>query len=223
MAESAKRGRGRPPGSKKVQGGPTPGAGHNQMTDDQEQKLTRDHAAKRALLLAAEVKAKSDRMNFDKIIKSDLGAKGLDNIKLLERLEADDKGENSVKEDFERMAKVARWAGLQIGTQGSLFDDDRRSTTEKAFDEGKKAGMTSKDPNSPYTGEAGQEWLRGWHEGQAIQAQKFMKPGPEAAEIVTTSDQSSKVKPDDFDKAASASEGKAWPDDAQAEANASKH
>lgn len=194
-------GRGRP---RKVVGGPdaSPPAprDHNAMTDDQEQKLTRDHAARRQQLLKAETDAKAARLKFDKVIKSDLGEFGLANIKLLEKLESE-KGEQEIKEDLERRAKVARWAGLQVGTQGSLFEEDRRSMNEKAFEEGKRAGLKGADPKSPYTGEAQQEYMKGWHSGQAVNLAGIKQAKP-VAEIVTPTKKGGKSKPDEFDQAA---------------------
>lgn len=199
-------GRGRP---RKVVGGPdaAPPAprDHNAMSDDQEQKLTRDHAARRQLLLKAETDAKAARLKFDKVIKADLGEFGLANIKLLEKLESD-KGEDEIKADLDRRAKVARWAGLQVGTQGSLFEDDRRTMNEKAYAEGKRDGLKGADPKSPYSGEAGQEYMRGWHDGQAITLSGIKKTKPEA-EIVTPKGNGKKSAPDEFDQAANGGAG----------------
>lgn len=234
-------GRGRP---RKVVGGPdaAPPAprDHNAMSDDQEQKLTRDHAARRLQLLKAETDAKAARLKFDKVIKADLGEHGLANIKLLEKLESD-KGEDEIKADLERRAKVARWAGLQIGTQGSLFENDRRSMNEKAFEEGKRDGLKGADPKSPYSGEAEQEYLKGWHTGQAVNLGGIKQTKPEA-DIVKPKGGAKKSAPDEFDQAAnggaggetetvtegegdkeeSKTEGEGgpgWPDDAQVAAN----
>ena len=217
-------GRGRP---RKVVGGPATASNpapkdHNAMSDDQEQALTRQHAAKRQLLLDAEKSAKANRMNFDKVIKSDLGPDGLNNIKLLAQFESE-KGEEDGKAEIERRAKVARWAGLQIGTQGSLFEEDRRSMNEKAFAEGKRVGLKGGDPVSPYAGEAGQKFLEGWHDGQAVNLSGIKKKKPEA-EIVTSATDKKNTGPDEFDAAASAGvpdaetkteTGEPWPDDAQ--------
>jgi ribosome modulation factor len=56
---------------------------------------------------------------------------------------------------------------LPEGEQGSLFPD-RRPLDDRAYDEGKTAGLLGKDPKPPYSeaSPAGQRWLAGWHEGQ---------------------------------------------------------
>ncbi len=154
------------------------GIGHNggELTDDQLQALTRQHAQKRTRLLDAEKKAKAERMNFDKLIKSELGPKGLANIKLLELLSTPE-GEAEVVAEMERQVRIARWAGLVIGTQGDLFGTDRRTAEEKAAEAGKRAGLSgeSGQPPSGYSGEAHNAWMDGWREGQAVLASGFMK------------------------------------------------
>ncbi|MER9768953.1 hypothetical protein NKJ09_23145 [Mesorhizobium sp. M0189] len=211
-----------------VGGGASPGPGHNksaeQLNDDQLQALTRQHAAKRAKLLDTEKKAKADRMNFDKVIKSDLGSTGLANIKLLEDLETPE-GEARIKADMERQAMVARWAGLAIGTQGALFDTDRRPIEDRAFDDGKRDGMSGKTlapPHAPDTVAYGR-YVEGWHAGQALNA-AGIKQKPPAAELLRKEGVEATGKPDEFDGAADGTgsvageqpdaDDKPWPDDA---------
>lgn len=224
-------GRGRPKKDRTVLGGPgsaPPAASskttHNHtMSDDQLQKLTRDHMLKRQQLLAAEKEAKARRMNHDKVIKSDLGESGLDNIKLLERLSTPE-GEKSFKEEMDRQAQVARWAGLQIGTQGTLFEEDRRPIVERAFEEGKRAGMDGKDCAPPHAAgtEAYAKWIEGWHAGQSVKLGGIKSSKKDVAEIIPPEVKESAGKPDDFDAAANGPEGtgqedsgEAWPDDQQ--------
>jgi ribosome modulation factor len=192
-----------------VVGGPRaadakPGHNSSGLTDDQVQALTRQHSEKRAHLLELEKTAKANRMNFDKVIKSDLGAKGLADIKLLAELETEE-GETKFKEEMERQARVARWAGLHVGMQGSLFDEDRRPIADRAYEEGKRAGLAGKDakpPHAPGT-EAHNEWMRGWHDGQAVLAAGFKKKEPQS-ELVKSEDPKPPSGPDDFDHSASA-------------------
>lgn len=206
------------------------GVGHNsggtsQMDDDQLQGLTRQHAQKRAKLLETEKKAKADRMNFDKVIKSDLGPKGLSDIKLLEKLETPE-GEAEIKAEIDRQIRVARWAGLSVGTQASLFGEDRRPIEERAAEDGKRAGLAGKDCDPPHAAgtEAREAWIANWHEGQAVLATGFKQKEPEAA--VIKSDKK-KTGPDEFDASADGgaptSEGdpeNPWPDDKAIAANA---
>lgn len=197
--------------------GSAPSVGHNsgdkttaQISDEQMQALTRQHAQKRAKLVEAEKKAKADRLNFDKIIKSDLGADGLKNIKLLEDLETPE-GEARVKAEIDRQLQVARWAGLPIGTQGSLWETDRRPITERAYDEGKRAGMDGKTMEPPHQQgtEAYGAWVQGWTDGQAVLAGGFKKPA--SSELLRNEDKKN-AGPDDFDAAADGSSGGGKPE-----------
>jgi hypothetical protein len=178
------------------------GIGHNsgELNDDQLQALTRQHAEKRSILVNAEKKAKADRMNFDKLIKAELGAKGLADIKLLEQLSTPE-GEAELKAEMERQARVARWAGLQVGTQGSLFDEDRRTVGERAFDEGKRIGLSGGDckPTHQPGTEAYEKFVEGWHAGQAVLAAGFKKP---EAELLRPESEDEDEGNDDFDAAA---------------------
>lgn len=191
--------------------GNSPNVGHNQPSDDQVQALTRQHAQKRAKLLEAEKRAKADRMNFDKVIKSDLGAHGLADIKLLEKLETPE-GEEEVRAEMERRARVFRWAGIPIGTQGSLFDEDRRPIEDRAFDEGKRAGMEGKhcEPPHPAGTSAASRWVEGWHAGQAILATGFKKPA-DTPEVLRPEGNEPKGA-DDFDSAANGGFGGGQPE-----------
>ncbi len=208
------------PKEKKAPAQQPAGAGHNVPSDDQLHALTKQHAEKRKDLLAAEKKTKADRMNFDKIIKSDLGDKGLANIKLMALLDTPE-GEAEFKADKDREMMVARWMGVSIGTQASLFDDDRRPVDERAFDQGKRDGLSGKtfiNPHAP--GAPGHDpYANGWRVGQdALFAIKKPVAAPEA-EVIKGPDHQEASEPDEFDAAAEgapiAQTAKAWPDDEQ--------
>jgi len=171
------------------------------LTDDQLQALTRQHAQKRSRLIDAEKKAKAERMNFDKVIKSELGAKGLADIKLLEQLSTPE-GEAELIAEMERQARVARWSGMVIGTQGDLFGEDRRTAEEKAFEAGKRAGLSGENcqPPSGYSADASGQWVSGWHEGQAVLASGFMKKESDAELLRPESEDDGQADP--FDAAA---------------------
>lgn len=186
------------------------GIGHNggePLTDDQLQALTRQHAQKRARLVDMEKKAKADRMNFDKVIKAELGAKGLADIKLLEQLSTPE-GEAELIAEMERQARVARWSGLLIGAQGDLFEEDRRTAEEKAYEAGKRAGLSGENcqPPSGHSAESSSQWVSGWHDGQAVLASGFMKKEsdtellrPEADDDGGTDDFDAAIDNSDFD------------------------
>lgn len=179
------------------------GIGHNSgdFTDDQRQALTRQYLQKREHLLAAEKKAKADRMNFDKVIKAELGAKGLADIKLLQQLSTPE-GEAELKAEIERQLRVARWAGMPIGTQLDLFGPDRRPVEERAFEEGKRSGLageTLKPTYDPGT-EGYDAFVKGWHDGQSVLAAGFKK-GPAEADLLRPEPEEGEGT-DDFDAAA---------------------
>lgn len=68
-----------------------------------------------------------------------------------------------------RRAEIASWFALPVNFQPNMFDD-RTPLEDRAFEEGKVAGLQAKAPEAPYdaASAAGQKWLQGWHEGQRI-------------------------------------------------------
>jgi ribosome modulation factor len=188
-----------------VVGGPGPASatmGHNQMSDDQARALhLSNHVPAYEKALAAKKKADADFKNVCKTIKSEGG--NIDDIKLTIKLRTPE-GEKEFKEQIERQRRIAQWNNLPIGGQGWLLDEDRRPLSERAYEDGKKAGLEGNDASPPHA--AGTEgydaWMKGWHEGQAILAQGFKK-GPETAEILRDETKNPDAPVDDFDKAAS--------------------
>lgn len=179
------------------------GPGHNsQMTDDQRQGLTRQHSTRYFSLLQAKKDADAALKNHAKIIKSDLGDNGLLMIKLLKDLETDE-GEARFRAEMEAKAQVARWAGMPIGQQGNLFEEDRRPIEDRALEEGKAAGMSGKDAKPPYApGHPGYDrWMEGWHKGQEVLAQGFKKT-PDAPLLRPAENETAETGPDEFDSAA---------------------
>lgn len=153
-------------------GGKTAGPGHN---SDDTLALTMHHKSLYVAALAKKKAADADLKNVCKTIKAELGAVGLKDIKTL--LMLDDLGENSaIKNEIEQLMRCAAWAGMPIGAQGSLFDEDRRTLEEKAADDGKYAGLNAKPAQSPHQpgSDLDQIWLRNWHDGQAELRQAFV-------------------------------------------------
>jgi len=125
--------------------------GDNQMTDDQRYSLTEQHREKYEVVLEAKKKANKALIDYGKIIKSDLGAKGLADIKDLIALSTPE-GEDRMKAEMERQARVMRWMNISIGTQGALFgDEDRTPITERAFAEGRRQGLAGERQNNPHS------------------------------------------------------------------------
>lgn len=74
-----------------------------------------------------------------------------------------------VPEEIRRRAEIASWFALPVNYQPDMFAD-RTPLDDRAFEEGKAAGLAGKNPEGPYdaASSAGQRWLEGWHEGQRI-------------------------------------------------------
>lgn len=143
--------------------------GHNTvegLDDEHRQSLTRQHADKRRPLLEKEKAARADRMNYDKVIKAELGANGLADIKLLEELDTPE-GEAKLKAELERQARVARWAG--VGIQLDLLNVGEPSSADRARSEAVRdanSGKAAKTDYSPGTPEY-DAYMEAWHEAHS--------------------------------------------------------
>lgn len=153
------------------------------ISDDQLYSLTEQHRQKYELVLEAKKKSDKALIDYGKIIKSDLGAKGLQDIKDLIALSTPE-GEAAMKAEMERQARVLRWMGCPIGSQGGLFGDtDRTPIADRAFADGKRQGLAGEKQNNPHhhTTEAAHQHDLGFAEGQTSLAQKgFSKLDPDA-------------------------------------------
>lgn len=146
--------------------------GHNsQLTDDERRALTLHH--KRAYEMADSLveKAKADRSAVAELAKHDLGKGVVAEIKEMIAY-ADSK---KLKGALERTMRIARWLGLPIGTQTSMFE-----AQVDHHEEGKTAGMSGDECKPPQSlaHDAAQKWIAGWHEGQTILASAFLKKKP---------------------------------------------
>lgn len=155
----------------------------NELTDDQRAALTFQHKKTYEKLLAAQKAAVKALKDLGKEIKADLGKGALQDIKDLIELESPE-GEDKLKEEMERRARVMRWMGMDVGTQAEMFGaTDRRPVTEKAFAEGKSAGLKGEPFRNPYhqTNPGHAEYARGYEVGQNTVMQGFKKLDPDAA------------------------------------------
>lgn len=155
-----------------------PGPGHNaapvELTDDQRQALFFQHRKQYSTLLAAKKAADAALKNACKLAKAELGDDAIDSIKDAILLETPE-GEAELKARIERQMRVARWMGLPVGAQADLFGEDRTPAADKAFADGKRAGLageTARPPHDPST-EQYRRWLSGHAEGQAVLAKGF--------------------------------------------------
>lgn len=168
-----------------------PAAGHNleQLTDDQRYALTVQHSRKYEASLAAKKKADADHKNICKAAHAELGDTAVDDIQDLiagKTAEGEKTLMARIKAEEERQKRIARWLGLALGAEPSMFDTDRTPASDRAFAQGKRAGLAG-DPCSPTHApdtEQYRRWMEGFHEGQAVLAQGFKKSiAPEAAKI----------------------------------------
>jgi hypothetical protein len=178
--------------SKKDKGGASasPKRTAETISDDQLYSLTEQHRQKYEIVLQAKKESNKKLIDLGKIIKADLGAKGLQDIKDLIAL-ATPEGEASMKAEMERQARVMRWMGVPIGSQGALFGDaDRTPIAERAFADGKRQGLAGESQSNPHhhTTEAGRQHDLGYAEGQTTLATKgFTKLEPDESSDVKKS------------------------------------
>lgn len=152
--------------------GAEPGPGHNStLTDDEKRALTLHHKRNYEAADAMVEKARADRTAIADLAKSDLGKGALADIKDLILASTDKK----MKALVERTLRLARLAGMKVGTQTNLFEP-----VVDYIDQGRVAGMEGQECRAPSTlsVEANQQWIAGWHEGQSVLASAFKKKRP---------------------------------------------
>jgi hypothetical protein len=157
---------------KKKNGTADVGPGHNsQLTDDEKRALTFHHAKLYAAADSLVEKAKADRTAVMDLAASDLGKGAKADIKDILLVDTPKK----MKAVVERTLRLARWAGLPVGTQQNLFEPATNHT-----EDGKRAGMEGSacEPPKSLAVDASQKWIAGWHEGQTILASAFKKKRP---------------------------------------------
>jgi hypothetical protein len=149
------------------------GIGHNSaLTDDEKRALTLHHKRSYEAADALVEKAKADRTAIADLAKSDLGKGALADIK--DMILADNP--KKMKATVERMQRLARWAGLKIGSQPQLFE----AVEIDRFEEGRTAGMSGAtcEPPKNFAQDAAQLWITGWHDGQTVLMAAFKKKRP---------------------------------------------
>lgn len=149
-----------------------PGVGHNELTDEQKQALLLQGCVKIERLkaqiddLSGQVKQQRKVMRSDGFSKDEI-----DGALLMRRLDPD-----QATARVATLIRVAKWTGQPVGFQAELFGDgvDRTPSVERAFAEGKIAGMAGEACVLPAKWAPGSEqaeaWVRGWHDGQAVLA-----------------------------------------------------
>lgn len=122
----------------------------------------RDYLAALADKKAADAKVKL----VGKQIKADLGEYGLDQIKTYEKAQTPE-GQAKLKARQEAERQAMRFAGVPINTQLDLLTD-LKPLDERAYSNGEEAGLRGDTLSNPYNEASpeGQEYARGWHDGQ---------------------------------------------------------
>jgi hypothetical protein len=149
------------------------GIGHNSaLIDEEKRALTLHHKRAYETADALVEKAKADRSAIADLAKSDLGKGALADIK--DMIVADNP--KKMKAVLERAQRLARWAGLAIGSQPQLFE----AAQVDHHEEGKTAGMSGLicQPPKMLAEDAAQLWISGWHEGQTVLMAAFEKKRP---------------------------------------------
>ncbi len=111
----------------------------------------------------------------------------MEEFKIATTLEGED-GEDVIKKDIERMQRIARWRGADVGFQAEMFADDEAGET-RAFKEGKRDGSAGKPRKTDHApGSAGYEqYMAGYQVGNEALARSGIKssvptkPGETAA------------------------------------------
>jgi len=156
--------------AKKKDGLPTAGQ-NSTLTEDEKRALTFHHKRKYEQADALVEAAKNDRTAIADLAKSDLGKGALADIKDLIIAGTDKK----MKAMVERTMRLARLAGLKVGTQTNLFEP-----LVDYMDQGRVAGMEGQECRAPVSlsAEAQQQWVSGWHDGQSTLMAAFKKKRP---------------------------------------------
>lgn len=147
-------------------------AGHNSGTTEADQRAARRMIFVEKLL---SIQAKMEPLLKErKQVRAE--AKGefkLSEIDAAIRLATMEDQSIFVDEIKELIAIAQAFNALPPGEQGSLFPD-RRDADEKAFDDGKTAGINGKSAEVPY-GFKPEKWVEGWHAGQAIRRDELQR------------------------------------------------
>ena len=184
------------------------GQGHNSgLTENQERALFFDHLKKIEASEEELKKMKASHARLFKAAKADGYLKK--DIEFAMRLRADSSDGEEMVEERRREMRIAKWLQHPVGTQMDMFDKDRTTAVEKAFELGKNAGMEGQTCISPYdaSGKQSEAWIKGWHEGQeAIFAIK-KKKADEESPIIQAAEQSDAGDEDINDAIAGADDG----------------
>jgi hypothetical protein len=159
------------------------GIGHNGGDLSETDRKVLFFINRRAYLAAKEAQqlANAEMKRVGKVIKADLGANGLDQIKAYEKAQTTE-GLAEIKARQEAERQAMRFAGIAINTQLDIFED-RAPLEDRAFRDGEEAGLRGDTLANPYNEASaeGQAYAKGWHEGQGALFAGIKKKEAEAA------------------------------------------
>lgn len=157
----------------------------NELTEAQKYSLTNQWSQDYIKLIAAKNSADQAIRGFGARAKAELGPHGLGMKDIKSIVQASTpEGLKSIKAEMQQQARILMWLNEPIGTNGELFPEtDRRPITERAFGEGKRAGLAGETLRNPHhvTTEAHKSYGDGHAEGQAVLAAGFGKLDPSSA------------------------------------------
>lgn len=140
------------------------------LSDEQEHALTDHHVQNYQKALEAKKTADAKFKNACKLAK----AEGVPLKQIKEYISYQtEEGQQQLREDLARKAKVARWAGLPIGAQVNFLEEiDRTPIDERTKEDGKRAGLRGEKAEVPrhVPSNLVSVWMEGWHQGQVILA-----------------------------------------------------
>lgn len=152
-----------------------PGIGHNDLTDEQKAALLLQACGKIERLEVQKAAILASIRNERKKAKADgVALEELNYALFLRKADPD-----AAAAQMRTHLRIAQWLGHQIGFQAELFGDgvDRTPSVEKAFAEGKAAGMAGDAGVVPSKwapgGEQHEQWMQGWHAGQKVLLSAF--------------------------------------------------
>lgn len=152
--------------------------GDNILTEDQARGLFFNHLKliKKANAAVAEIEIELRAAKKSlKEVKTLVKAEGTLLTDIDTALRIEDGEEATIRGEIERQIRVAKWLNAPMGFQLDLLDQDRRPSGDKAFEEGKIAGLkglAAKPPHDPSVPQH-KRWMEGFHEGQIVLAKKF--------------------------------------------------
>ena len=155
------------------------------VTDNDLRKLAERHIPVYQKLLETKKKADKAIKDLGKVIKSDLGDRGMQKIKAMIELETPE-GEARVRAEARALAEAMAWGGVELGEQVvMLFDEpSREPLIDKAFKQGDADSRTGKPRSPKYdpTTEAYRSYMAGYDKNQEESAGTIGRGGPASAE-----------------------------------------